>query len=183
MFLAALILALSPPPDRPPSLEALLDAIQVVETGSEPHGGRVALGDDGRSIGPFQIQRAYWIDSRVPGRFEDCRDARYARKVVVAYWKRWCPTALAELDAECLARVHNGGPRGLRKAATARYWKKVEAELERAAILSTPPPVSSGATGEHPPPPRPAPRRGRNVVAQALPSTGSRDGTEAVFRA
>jgi predicted chitinase len=65
----------------------------------------------------------------VPGRYEDCRDASYARAVAVAYWQRWCPDALAEVDAETLARVHNGGPRGMRKSATLAYWRKVSAAL------------------------------------------------------
>lgn len=131
MIVASLILALAASPPLHPEIERVLDVIQFIETGGEPHGGRDAVGDRGRSIGPFQIQRAYWIDSRQAGRYEDCRDARYARRVVLAYWKRWCPRALETLDQETLSRVHNGGPRGASKAATQRYWKRVRAELRR----------------------------------------------------
>ena len=137
MFLAGFLLALIPARlDAPvrPSLDRVLDAIQCVETGGERDGGERAIGDQGRSIGPFQIQRAYWIDAGVPGRYEDCRDAAYARTVVIAYWKRWCPDALERTDAEVLARTHNGGPRGMRKASTLAYWKKVESKLQTATL-------------------------------------------------
>ena len=146
MILAALALALLAPPaafDAPAedaardpgrarneqAIELVLDAIRVVETGGEPNAGRDATGDGGRSIGPYQIQRAYWIDSGVAGRWEDCRDAEYARRVVKAYWQRYCPRALAEADLEVLARVHNGGLSGHRKTSTLGYWRKVELEL------------------------------------------------------
>lgn len=111
-------------------LEAILDAIRRVESGGEEYGGRNALGDGGRSIGPYQIQRAHWIDARLSGRFEDCRDPEYARREVIAYWRRWCPAALERRDAQFLARVHNGGPDGPRKASTLRYWIKVRTLLE-----------------------------------------------------
>jgi hypothetical protein len=114
------------------TLEELLDALRIVETGGEKHGGRRSTGDGGNAIGPYQIHRAYWTDARLPGRYEDCRDPRYARTVVLAYWRRYCPKALEALDAETLARIHNGGPDGNREASTVAFWKKVERELVRA---------------------------------------------------
>lgn len=115
------------------TLEQILDALRLVETGGEKDGGRHSTGDSGGAIGPFQVHRAYWIDARVPGRWEDCRDPRYARAVVVAYWKRYCPKALEALDAETLARVHNGGPDGAREKATLPFWRKVERALVKQA--------------------------------------------------
>lgn len=112
-----------------PSLDEILDAIRAVETGGLANGGRDAFGDGGRALGPFQIHRAYFDDSKVPGRYEDCRDPQFARRVVVAYWQRWCPDALVHRDAQVLARVHNGGPNGAHKPATAGYWRKVELQL------------------------------------------------------
>jgi hypothetical protein len=114
------------------SLDEILVALRQVETGGVENGGRCAVGDGGRAIGPLQIHRPYWQDSGIPGRFEDCREPAYARKVVLAYWRRYCPEALEALDAETLARVHNGGPKGHRKESTVRFWRKVERELERA---------------------------------------------------
>ena len=123
---------------RPPySLEEILDAIRMVETGGQPDGGRPATGDGGRAIGPYQIHREHWLDSRVPGRYEDCRDPLYSRRVVIAYWQRWCPDALARCDAEVLARVHNGGPRGHEKTGTRPYWERVRVRLERACAQAS----------------------------------------------
>jgi len=109
----------------------LLDAIRHVETGGERNGGRDAIGDNGRSIGPYQIGRAYWLDSRVPGSWDDCRDTAYAERVMAAYWARYCPAALSANDMETLARVHNGGPSGHRKQATTGYWRKVKAAMDK----------------------------------------------------
>lgn len=113
------------------NLAEILRAVRIVETGCGVDAGRDAVGDDGKAFGPFQIHRAYWLDSGVPGRFEDCRDREYACRVVVAYWRRYCGRALETLDAEILARVHNGGPGGDRKACTQKFWRKVERELAK----------------------------------------------------
>ena len=45
---------------------------------------------------------------------------------MLAYWRRYG----AETD-EQKARVWNGGPRGMSKKATERYWRKVESELAK----------------------------------------------------
>ena len=119
-------------PPAPWTLDEVLAALRTVESGGTPDGGRSARGDDGGALGPYQIHRAYWQDARVPGRYEDCADAAYARRVVLAYWRRWCPRALADVDAEVLARVHNGGPRGHARPATLAFWRKVERALVEA---------------------------------------------------
>jgi hypothetical protein len=106
-------------------LRPLLDSIRQVESGGDP----TKVGDGGRSIGAYQIQWAYWKDSGVPGRYEQVRDPRYAERVMLAYWQRYCPESLARKDYQTLARVHNGGPTGTRKSATLPYWRKVLKEL------------------------------------------------------
>jgi hypothetical protein len=116
------------------SLDAILAAIRSTETGGQQDEGSGAIGDGGRAIGPYQIHRAYFIDAGVEGRYEDCRDGEFSRRVVIAYWRRWCPDALERCDAEVLARVHNGGPRGASKCQTLRYWRKVERRLEETAL-------------------------------------------------
>lgn len=110
-----------------------LDSLRRVETGGLPAAGIGAVGDGGASIGPYQIQRAYWTDSRQKsGRYEDClRDARYSEQVMIGYWRRYCPDALASENWEVLARVHNGGPKGHKKKATETYWVKVQKEMTR----------------------------------------------------
>lgn len=112
------------------TLSDYLDALQQVETGGEPNGGRDAVGDDGASLGPLQIQRAYWQDSRVPGTYEQVRDVAYARRVVIGYARRYEPAALKRGDWETLARLHNAGP-GWRRVNNKAYWKRVQAAMQQ----------------------------------------------------
>lgn len=109
-------------------LRPLFDAIRQVETGgvAKPHD---AVGDRGRSLGPYQISQAYWRDSGVRGDWRRCRKTHCAEAAMIAYWERYCPQALRARDFRTLARVHNGGPKGNRKAATERYWAAVQAHL------------------------------------------------------
>ncbi len=102
--------------------ESFWRALHQVET-SGRHGA--ILGDDGRSLGPLQISRAYHADSRVAGSYEQVTDLAYARRVATAYLKRYAPQAWAQGDVDTLARVHNGGPAGTRKLATLPYADKV----------------------------------------------------------
>ena len=111
-------------PDTLP-IYSLLDAIRMVESGGNDN---CEDGDGGRAIGPFQIHRGYWIDSRIPGDYEDCRDRDYSERVVTAYMKRWCPEAWqsrSPRSVEIIARIHNGGPRGHLKKSTEPYARKV----------------------------------------------------------
>ena len=99
-----------------------LDAIERIES----RGNCNAVGDGGRSLGPYQIQRSYWKDSGVPGRYEQVRDRAYARRVVLAHAKRYEPGALRRGDWETLARLHNSGPSFRRHMrATDGYCRKV----------------------------------------------------------
>jgi len=113
-------------------MRRFLDAVRRVETGGLPAAGIGAVGDKGASIGPYQIQRAYWLDSRIPGEYRSClADAAYSERVMLGYWRRYCPDALRSENWEVLARVHNGGPKGAKKKATAKYWERVKKELAR----------------------------------------------------
>jgi hypothetical protein len=114
--------------DRRWTLDEILDALRRVESGgvSDPS---LAVGDGGEAIGPYQIHYGYWQDADVPGAYEDCRDLAYARRVVIGYWRRYCPQALGALEAEVLARVHNGGPKGHAKRSTEVFWIKVRRVL------------------------------------------------------
>jgi hypothetical protein len=131
--ICALIMLAAPAAAGEKEMRQFLDALRRVETGGLPAAGIGAFGDNGASIGPYQIQRGYWTDSRQKaGRYEDClRDARYSEQVMRGYWARYCPDALASEDWETLARVHNGGPRGAKKKATEAYWAKVKREMTR----------------------------------------------------
>ncbi len=102
--------------------ESFWRALHQVET-SGRHGA--ILGDNGKSLGPLQISRAYWKDARVGGSYEQVTDLAYARRVATAYLKRYAPAAWEAGDVDTLARVHNGGPAGARKPATLPYAEKV----------------------------------------------------------
>ena len=122
----ALLLALTATAHAAPP-ESFWRALHLVET-SGRHGP--ILGDNGRSLGPLQISRAYFVDSRVAGTYEQVVDLGFARKVATAYLKRYAPKAWAAGDVVTLARVHNGGLNGARKASTINYGQKV-ARLSR----------------------------------------------------
>jgi len=102
--------------------ESFWRALHLVETSGRQ--GPI-LGDNGRSLGPLQISRAYFTDSRVAGTYEQVVDLPFARRVVSAYLQRYAPKAWAAGDVETLARIHNGGPRGDKKQATVNYAAKV----------------------------------------------------------
>jgi len=110
---------------------ALLDAIRRVETGGCKNPAN-AVGDNGKAIGPFQIHRVYWQDAvehdpSIGGTYADCKDEKYARKVVRAYMARYAPKGASD---EVFSRIHNGGPKGHKKAATKAYWAKVRKEMK-----------------------------------------------------
>jgi len=107
--------------------EEFMFAIRWVETGGR---NVTRIGDNGLSIGPYQISKAYWIASKVPGKWEDCLEAEYAGKVMAAYWKRYCPDAVAHNRWQTMARIHNGGPKGDKIQATKRYWSEVSKVMQ-----------------------------------------------------
>lgn len=107
---------------------AFFRALHQVETSGRT--GAI-LGDGGRALGPLQIHRAYWQDAGLAGRYEDCARLEYSIRVVDAYLRRFAPRAHAAGDCRTLARVHNGGPSGHRKAATIPYANKVQRILRK----------------------------------------------------
>lgn len=134
MLLVILCLAAAPVKERwtREQCRRLLDAMVQVESG-----GRLDLvGDNGKAIGPLQIHRIYWVDAvsydktlaPPDGKYEDCKRLEYAEKVVVAYWNCY---ASKNASWEELARIHNGGPKGLGKKATQEYWDKVNKEMSK----------------------------------------------------
>ena len=121
-----------------PRMTRLFKALRVVETSNmwPPPDG-----DGGESIGPLQISSAYHRDAW-EGELADPdaiyprlrTDLEWSQRTCLRYWQRWVPWALAVLDEEALARVHNGGPfparpNGIAPHKTARYWRKVRGEL------------------------------------------------------
>jgi len=114
--------------------QELVDALIIAES----NGNDNAIGDNGKAIGCLQIWEIYHTDaierSRIGGSYKDCFNRDYAIKVFDAYMKRYAREAWtnpAKFDAEKVARIHNGGPRGYKKKATQKYWKKVQIVLDR----------------------------------------------------
>ena len=106
-----------------------LDAIRRVETSDAVH---PEPGDHGASIGPYQIKREYFNDARPFLSKADQKrpygavmEVGFARRVVVAYWKRYCPRALGQANVRVLSGTHNGGPAGGHRKRTLGYTKRV----------------------------------------------------------
>ena len=120
---------------------ALLNAIRQVESGAEDNEGLGAVGDEGDSLGPYQIQKAYWIDAtdkdpslKQGHSYEDVlNDHEYSERIILAYWSRYAITSRmpngAQVTDEDRARIHNGGPNGHKSQSTEGYWDKVSAIL------------------------------------------------------
>ena len=110
-------------------ISKILNAIHQVESGGQIHD--VPRGDGGRARGSWQIWRDYWVDSKVPGKWADCEDTAYGRRVVIAYMKRYEPEAFARGDARTLAMLHHYGCNWRdREGDPHHYWRKIKAELD-----------------------------------------------------
>ena len=109
------------------NLSNLITALIAVESS----GNDMAVGDNGRALGPLQIHRAVVLDvNKFTGshyQWQQMTNRAQARAVCEAYLKHWgkgCTT-------EQLARKWNGGgPSGDKKKATEAYWTKVKKHLK-----------------------------------------------------
>jgi hypothetical protein len=91
------LLAFSCADENKATHEDLFYAMAEVESGSDDN----AVGDDGASIGRFQIQRAYWQDATdydpfIKGSYNDVISAEYSQKVIEAYMRRYLGDAIWE---------------------------------------------------------------------------------------
>ena len=118
-----------------PEYLAFKDALIVAETGSITNKfEKVPDGDDGSAIGVFQIHYAYWLDTvgintNRSGVYEKCRDYKYASSVVDSYLMYYASNDIVAGNWERLARIHNGGPSGVEKEKTGKFWLKVKKAL------------------------------------------------------
>jgi hypothetical protein len=112
-------------PVDPNGLDLLLDAIAAVESRNDPG----AAGDGGKALGPYQIHRAYWADATrflgVDWRYTDARDPVKAREAVRAYLLHYG----GDRSIMDMARIHNGGPNGYKKATTLEYARRISTIL------------------------------------------------------
>ena len=101
-----------------------------------------AVGDNGTSIGPYQISEAYYNDAveQTPSLQDNGQtyqnvmgpgSCAYSERVIQAYMDRYATVARLGHTAtdKDIARIHNGGPNGFRRSSTLKYWKKVQAYL------------------------------------------------------
>ncbi len=100
----------------------------------ESYDGKVLIGDEGLSKGPYHIGRAYWQDGCEQGNVDwDYNTLVYSRphceQIMLWYWQRHCSVALKRCDLKTLARIHNGGPTGDRKTATLEYWRQIQKHM------------------------------------------------------
>ncbi len=124
------------------SLATFFDAVRQVESA----GQAAAVGDGGRSLGAYQIQRDYWLDACEAGGVdwiwrETVLSAAHSEQIMRWYFQRYCPGPLQRItaceplvgDFEQLARTHNGGPAGPNKQSTLRYWRRIRAVMAQEA--------------------------------------------------
>ncbi len=108
------------------TISNLISALIIVESS----GNDLAIGDNGRALGPLQIHRGVVQDvNRITGsnyRWQSMTNRVQARAVCEAYLKHYGKGA----STEQLARRWNGGPTGDRKSATEAYWAKVKKQLK-----------------------------------------------------
>ena len=104
------------------NLTNLITALIAVESS----GNDLAIGDNGRAVGPLQIHRGVVLDvNRITGshyRHQDMTNRVQARAVCQAYLTHYGRGATTEQ----LARRWNGGPTGDRKTATVSYWRRIQ---------------------------------------------------------
>jgi len=109
----------------------LISALITVESA----GNDLAIGDNGRALGPLQIHRGVVLDvNRITGshyRWENMTNRAQARAVCEAYLTHYNKSNSSNrASIEQLARRWNGGPTGDRKASTVGYWLKVKKHLK-----------------------------------------------------
>jgi len=108
------------------NLTNLITALIIVESS----GNDLAIGDNGRALGPLQIHRGVVLDvNRITGsnyRHQDMTNRVAARAVCEAYLRHYGSGKTTEQQA----RKWNGGPTGDRKTATLGYWRKVQKHLK-----------------------------------------------------
>lgn len=117
----------------------LLAALVAVESSGDPN----AIGDNGLAYGCLQLHAAYVQDAaqwaEEAWKHEDAFNPATAEQIVWAYMARYATEKRLgrEPTYQDIARIHNGGPNGFKKAATDGYWLKVKKELAKRGIFSS----------------------------------------------
>jgi len=108
-------------------------ALRHAESSWPADDGHAAVNDGGRSIGPLQICKAYYIDAKqhwpdmITWPYRGVRDYRHAEMTARAYIDRYGRESLHRLDWQDLARLHNAGPnRKGDERIIADHWRLVQ---------------------------------------------------------
>ena len=109
------------------TLSNLISALIIVESS----GNDLAIGDNGRAVGPLQIHRGVVQDvNRITGshyQWQQMTNRAQARAVCEAYLTHYGKGKTTEEQA----RIWNAGPQGhKKKTATQAYWLKVQRNLK-----------------------------------------------------
>ena len=117
----------------------LLNAMQYVES----KGDSCAKGDNGQSLGAYQIMKGYYDDaaefnpSLKDGGYTynnvvGLGGKEYSERVMMSFIERYAtPERLGRTPTyEDIARIHNGGPNGFRRDSTLPYRDKVNECLQ-----------------------------------------------------
>lgn len=110
--------------------DKLIRAVHLVETSGKL--GAIK-GDGGLALGPLQIHRGCWkdaveFDKSIGGKYEDCKDLEYSKKIFLAYQRRYAK--FTRNNPEQMARLWNGGLGGIKTPKnTNHYWNKVKKHL------------------------------------------------------
>lgn len=117
----------------------ILAALVAVESSGDPD----AIGDNGLAFGCLQLHAAYVQDAAEfageTWKHEDAFNPATAEQIARAYMARYATEKRLGRSPtyEDIARIHNGGPNGFKKAATDGYWLKVKKELAKRGIFSS----------------------------------------------
>jgi hypothetical protein len=108
----------------------LFSAIVAVESG----GNRLAVGDNGKAVGPAQMWAITVRDvNRILGepvfRMEDRFSLAKSKAMFDIYTTHYGKRYGIPITDEVRAKVWNGGPDGPKKQATNKYWQKVKSKL------------------------------------------------------
>lgn len=129
-----------------PLISQLLDAMTTVESDWKCD----AVGDDGKSLGPLQISRAYYDDAapalyQCPAYKDACTRISWSRALAKAYMKRHEPTHFPPTtlsDCKALASLHRKGPDWRlpkNRKATDEYWRRVSRHLPKDTLQGAKP--------------------------------------------
>lgn len=111
----------------------LLNAIAQIESNNND----LAVGDNGKSISRYQIQRNCYLDAKeydktITFPYGSLTNKVNAEKIIKAYFNRYGRNLIQTNDYESLARLFNSGPNWEnKKHLTENYVKKFRAALKK----------------------------------------------------